>query len=176
MEDFVPWVTPISSLPPTSEKEEEEDDMVDLVHNFDARKRKRGASFKRATDTTPEVVREVDHHPIGKGSDGQAIVVVDSPEMGFHSQSTSETMPTADLGEVSPTHEVVWEGIPSRKIISRLDKATSSWSGRSRSLLPDRLLLYSYIPPQGLTAHMEEVSALGPKGAQEIINRWKPFN
>ena len=23
---------------------------------------------------------------------------------------------------------------------------------------------------------MEEVSALGPEGAQEIINRWKPFN
>ena len=100
VEDFVPWVTPISNLPPASEKEEEEDEMADLVHNFGARKRKRGASFKRATDTTPEVVGEVDQHPTGKGSNEQAIVVVDSPEMGFHGQSVSETVPTAYLGDV----------------------------------------------------------------------------
>ena len=46
VEDFVPWITPISSLPPASEEEEEEGEMVDLVHNFDAWKRKRGTSFK----------------------------------------------------------------------------------------------------------------------------------
>ena len=44
--------------------------MADLVHNFDARKRKRGANFKRATDATPEVVGEVDQHLTGEGSDG----------------------------------------------------------------------------------------------------------
>ena len=103
MEDFVPWVTPISSLPPASEEEEdeeEEDEMADLVHNFRARKRKRGASFKRATEVTLEVVGEVDQHPIGDGLDGQAIVIVDSPEMGFHGQSAFEAAPPADLGEV----------------------------------------------------------------------------
>ena len=30
------------------------------------------------------MIGEVDQHPTGKGSDGQVIVVVDSPEMGFH--------------------------------------------------------------------------------------------
>ena len=41
----------------------EEDEMVDLVHNFGARKRKRGASFKRTTGTTPEwSVRLVSNH------------------------------------------------------------------------------------------------------------------
>ena len=58
--------------------------MADLIHNFGARKCKRGASFKRATDTTPKVVGEADQHPIGEGSDVQAIVVSDLPEMGFH--------------------------------------------------------------------------------------------
>ena len=38
VEDFVPWVSPISSCLPASEEEEEEDEMVDLVHNFGARK------------------------------------------------------------------------------------------------------------------------------------------
>ena len=52
----------------------------------------------------------------------------------------------------------------------------SSRSGSSRSLLPDRLLLNSYIALQGLAPLMEEVLAPGPEGAQEIINRWKPFN
>ena len=96
--------------------------------------------------------------------------------MGFHSQSASETVPTADLGEVPLTREEVREGIPSEQITSRLDKVTSSRSGRSRPLLPDRLLLNSYIPPQGTAPPMEEVSAPKPKGAQEIINRWNPFN
>ena len=66
--------------------------------------------------------------------------------MGIHGQSTSESSPTVDSGEVPQTHEEVREGIPSRQITSRLDKATSSRSWHSRPLLPDRLLLYSYIP------------------------------
>ena len=37
--------------------------MVDLVHNFGAWKRKRGASFKRVTDGTPEVVGESSQKP-----------------------------------------------------------------------------------------------------------------
>ena len=45
VEDFVPWVSPISSHPPTREEEEEKDEIVDLVHNFGERKLKRGASF-----------------------------------------------------------------------------------------------------------------------------------
>ena len=121
--------------------------MADLVHNFGARKSKRGASFKRATDATPEVVGEVDQHLIGKGSDRQAMVVVDSLEMGFHGQSVPKTAPTTDLGEVHGTHEEVWEGIPLEQITSRPNKATSSRTGLSRLLLPNRLLLNSYIPP-----------------------------
>ena len=59
MEDFFPWVHPISNHPPTSENEEDEDKKADLVHNFSARKRKRDARFKWVTDATPKVVDEV---------------------------------------------------------------------------------------------------------------------
>ena len=59
------------------------------------------------------MVGEVDQHPTREGSDGQAIIVVDSPKMGFHSQSATETAPSADLGDVPLTHEEVCEGIPS---------------------------------------------------------------
>ena len=60
VEDFVSWVAPILSFSLANKEEEEEDEMADLVHNFGARKRKRGASFKRATDATPKVVGEAD--------------------------------------------------------------------------------------------------------------------
>ena len=58
--------------------------MVDLIHNFGSRKRKRGAIFKRVTDGTPEVVDEASQQPTCEGSDVHAIVVLDSPEMGLH--------------------------------------------------------------------------------------------
>ena len=157
VEDFVPWVTPISSSPPTSEEEEEEDEMANLVHNFSAQKRKRGACFKRAIDATPEVVGGADQHPTNGGSEGQAIVFMDSPEMGFHGQSALETKFLEDLGEVPLTHEEVQEGTPSEQITSRPDKAMSSRSRRSRLLLPNQLLMNSYMPPQGQAPPMEEV-------------------
>ena len=49
-------------------------------------------------------------------------------------------------------------------------------AGRSRSALPDRLLLNSYIPPQSKAPPMEEVLVHGLEGAHEIINRWRSFN
>ena len=136
--------------------------MAYLVHNFGTRKCKQGVSFKRAIDAIPEVVGEADQHPTGGGSKEQAIFVMDSPKMGFHGQLDFETLPTTDSREVPQTHEEVQENIPSGLITSWPDKATSSRTGSSRSLLPDWLLLYSYIPPQGPTPPMEEVSALGP--------------
>ena len=85
--------------------------------------------------------------------------------MGFHGQSASETMLSADLPEVSLTHAEVQEDIPSEQIASRQDKATSTRAGPNRPLLPDRLLLNSYIPPQGQAPPMEEVSTPGTEGA-----------
>ena len=144
VEDFVPCVTSISSLPPTSE---EEDEMADLIHNFGGRKRKRGASFKRAIDATLKVTGEADQHSAGGGSEEQAIVVMDSPEMAFHGQPAMETTHLADLREVPLTHEEARGGISSKQAANRPAKAMSSRAEHNRSFLPDRLLLYSYIPP-----------------------------
>ena len=93
------------------------------------------------------MVGEAYQHLTGEGLDGQAIVIMDSLEMGFHGQSASETTLSADLGEVSLTNAEVQEDITSEQIASRLEKATSSRSRRRKSLLPDRLFLNSYIPP-----------------------------
>ena len=75
VEDFVPWVSPISSHPLSREEEEDEDEMADPIHNFSARKHKRGANFKRATGTTHEVASEASQQPSDKSLNVQAIVV-----------------------------------------------------------------------------------------------------
>ena len=77
MEDFVPWVSPISSRPSAREEEEEEEEMADLIHNFGTRKCKRGANFKRATSATPEVAGEASQQPSSESSDVQATVFSD---------------------------------------------------------------------------------------------------
>ena len=128
MEDFVPWV-PSTSSRPAREEEEEEDEMANFGHNFAARKRKRGATFKKALVATSDVAGEVSHQPSGENSNVQAIVVSGSPEMGFHGQSDSETTPLVDLGEVSPTHAEVREDIPSEQVDGRSDRAKSTRSG-----------------------------------------------
>ena len=60
------------------------------------------------------MVDEADQHPTGEGSDVQEIVVSDSPEMGFHGQSASESTLSVDLVEVSLTHAEVQEDTPSK--------------------------------------------------------------
>ena len=50
------------------------------------------------------MVGEASQQPSDESSDVQATVVSDSPEMGFHGQSASETALLVDLGKVSLTH------------------------------------------------------------------------
>ena len=38
------------------------------------------------------------------------------------------------------------------------------------------MLVNSYLSPHDPAPPMEEVSVPGPEGAQEIIDRWRPFN
>ena len=163
MEDFLPWVPPISSHPLDWEEEDKRDKMSNLVHNFATRKRKRDASFKRAVNAIPKLAW-------GEGPDVQAIVISGSREMGSNDQSDMEKATLVESGEASLTPTAI-------QVIHRPEQAPG-WLKRpqyirtecSRPRLPDRLLLNSYHPPRGLTPPMEEVLAPEPKGAQEIID------
>ena len=72
---------------------------------------------------------------------------------------------------------------PALQVIHPLDQAEGRPDmskvvliGRKRSLLPDRILLNSYLPPCGLALAMEEMTVPGPEDIKHIIHRWKPFN
>ena len=75
------------------------------------------------------------------------IIVMDLPEIGFHGQPAVETAHLYDLEEVPPSHEEARWDIPSEQTASRPSQAMLSQAGLSKPLLPDQLLLYSYIPP-----------------------------
>ena len=49
-------------------------------------------------------------------------------------------------------------------------------TGRKRPLLPDRILLNSYLPHRGPTPAMEEVAVPRLEDIKHIIHRWNPFN
>ena len=154
VEDFVPWVPPISSHPLDWEEEEEEDEMYDLFHNFVARKRKHDASFKRVVDATLEVAG-------GGGSDVQAIVISGSHEICLNDQPTLENATLVESREASLTTAAIQVIHPPEQASGQPERPRYTRAERSRPVLPNWLLLNSYLPPQGPTPPMEEV--LPPK-------------
>ena len=95
----------------------------------------------------PEATGKADQHSTGGGSEEQVIVIIDLHYIGFHGQPAVETTHLSNLKEVPPSHEEARGNIPSEQTASRISQAMLSQVGRSRLFLPDRLLLYSYIPP-----------------------------
>ena len=59
---------------------------------------------------------------------------------------------------------------------SKLDKAKYTQTDRRKPLLPNRILVNLYLPPCVPASPMEEVTVPEPEGAQEIVDRWRPFN
>ena len=78
--------------------------------------------------------------------------------------------------EASPTPIDIQVVHPPEQAAGQLDRVKYTRARRKRLLIPNRMLLNSYLPPRGLAPLMEEVSIPGLKGAQEIIDRWRPFN
>ena len=168
MEDFVPWVPPISSRPPDWEEEHEEERMFDLIHNFSARKLKRDASFERAADAIPEVVGGLGRSCSDEGSKVPEIVISGSPEMGLNDQSDPENVALAESREALLAPAAIQVVHPPEQPAGQSDKAKYTRAGRRRPLLLNRMLLNSYLPPCGLAPPMEKVSVPAPEGAQEI--------
>ena len=144
VENFIPWVPPISSHPSDREKEEEGEEMIDLVHNFAARKRKHDASFKRVVDVVPEVAK-------GEGPNVQAIVISGLPEMGSNDQPNPENATLRESREASPTLATIQVIHPPEQALSQPERPLYTQVECSRPRLLDRLLLNSYHSPRGST-------------------------
>ena len=77
----------------------------------------------------------------------------------------------ASSGAEGVTAEAPLEVVAALSFLTRLAR------GDPRRLrMPNRLLLSSYVPPQEWVPLSVDTMALGLEGAQEIIDRWSPFN
>ena len=96
--------------------------------------------------------------------------------MGLNDQSALENVTLVKSREASPVLAAIQVVHPPEQAFGQPDRAKYTQTGRRRPMLPDRMLLNSYLPPRGPTPPMEKVSVLDLEGAQEIIDRWRPFN
>ena len=167
----------ISRCSPVKEEEEEEEyDMSGLVHNFAARKRKRDAMLEQSANAIFEGARGSSQPCPDGGSEVQAIVISGSPEMSVDVQPAmgNVTLEESREGSLVPTALQVVH--PLEQATGQVDRAKYTRAGRRKPLLPDRMLVNSYLPSRGSAPPMEEVIVLEPEGAQEIVDQWRPFN
>ena len=150
--------------------------MSGLVHNFAARKRKRDAILEQAVNAIPERARGLSHPCSDGGWEVLAIVISGSPEMGLDDQPTMGNITLEESKEASSVPTALQVVHIPEQATSQLDKAKYTQTGFRKPLLPDRMLMNSYLPPCDPTPPMEEVISPGPEGAQEIVERWRPFN
>ena len=106
----------------------------------------------------------------------QAIIISSSLEMGLNDQPAMENVTLAESREASLVPVALQVVRPPEQAIGQSDRAKYTWTDRRKPLLPDRMLVNLYLPPRGPTPPMEEVIVPRLKGAQEIVDRWRPFN
>ena len=173
VEDFIPWVHSDPSRPSLSEEEEEEEEeMTRLLDRYAARKRKRQEEAEREAERAEGSVRP----PMDGGSKIQRIMIPASPEMRSSDQLGSEDIAREDLREEAPITPALQVVHPSERPESHPGAARLVLTGRKKSLLPDRILLNSYLPSRGPAPVMEEVAVPGPDDIKSILHHWKPFN
>ena len=152
VEDFIPWVRPEPSQPSASEEDEEEKEMTGLLDRYVARKRKRQEDIEREADR----VEGSNRLPTDGGSEMQEIVIPGSPKTGSNDQSGPEDIAHGGPRKstlIPPALQVIH---PPNRLESRPSNAKLALPGRKRPLLPDRILLNSYLPPCGPALAMEK--------------------
>ena len=96
--------------------------------------------------------------------------------MGSSDQLGPEDVALGELREVSHIPLALQVIHPPDRAESRPNTAKLTRVGRKKSLLPDRILLNSYLPHRGPAPAIEEVIVPGLEDIKHIIHRWKPFN
>ena len=154
------------------EEEKEEEEITRLLDRYAIRKRKRQESSEREPDWAEGLNRST----TDGDSEMQAIVIPSSPKMGSGDRPGLEDVSLGELREATlipfalqVIHPLDW--VESHPYMPKLAQA-----GGKRPLLPDRILLNSYLPPCCPAPPMKEVEMPGLEGIKHIIHRSKPFN
>ena len=172
VEDFIPWVRSEPIRPSLLEEEEDEEEMTGLLDRYAGRKRKQKVEAKREAEGTGGTVRP----PMDGGSEIQTIVIPASPEMGPNDQPGSENIAREEPREEAPIPPALQVVHSFERMESRPGAAGLKLIGRKRSLLPNRILINSYLPPRDPAPAMEEVTAPRPDDVKSILHSLRPFD
>ena len=96
--------------------------------------------------------------------------------MGLNDQLVTGNVTMENFRKASPVPSTLQVVHPYEEAIGKLDRAKYTRAGRRKTLLPDCMLVNSYLPLRDPAPPMEEVTVPEPKGAQEIVDQWRPFN
>ena len=96
------------------------------------------------------------------------IVIPGLPEMGSSDRPDLEDVALREPREATPTPPALQVIHPPDKAERQPDMPKLARPERKRSLLPDRILLNSYLPPPGPAPPMEEVAVPWPEGIKHI--------
>ena len=94
-----------------------------------------------------------------------------SPEMGSSNQPVPEDVALGEPRGLSPIPPALQAIHPPDQVESRPDMPRLTRTERKRPLLPDWMLLNSYLPPRGPAPAMEEVVVPGLEDVKHIICR-----
>ena len=140
--------------------------MTGLLDRYVARKWKWQKSFEREADQT----KGSNRLSTDGGSEMQTIIIPASPEMGSSDQPGPEGVALGELREVTPIPPTLQVIHPPNRAESRSDMAKHAQARRKKPLLPDRILLNSYLPPRGPALAIEEVIVPGLEDIKHIIH------
>ena len=88
----------------------------------------------------------------------QTIVISGLLEMGLNDQPALENVSLAEFKEVFPASAAIQVVHPPEQVVGQSDKAKYTQAEHRRLLLPNRMLLNSYLPSRSPAPPMEEAS------------------
>ena len=118
--------------------------MTGLLDHYAARKRKWEEEAEREAEGTGGSVRPL----MDGGLEIQTIVILASPEMGSNDQPGSENIACEELREEALIPSALQVVHPSERMESRPGATGLALTRRKRPLLPDQILINSYLPPR----------------------------
>ena len=156
-EDFIPWVSAEHEGPQDLEEEEREERMTGLLDRYAACKRKQRLSSDSESNIDPAQTAGPSQPAAEGGSEGQVIIIPDSPESGPIDQTEQAGVARLDSKEADPVPSALQvipsfdrdEGQPSRLKFMR--------SELPRPTLPEQIITNCYAPPRGLEPPRVEV-------------------
>ena len=176
------WVRADTEDPQDLEEEEREERMAGLLDRYATRKRKRQVSFGGESDTAPAQTMGPSHpaadgQPTADGgSEGQAIIILASPESGPIDQTEQRRVARSESNEDDPAPSALQVIPPSDQAKGQPSRSKYMRSGLPRPILPDRIITDNYLPPRGPKPPRVEVPAPRAEEVKRILRRWEPFH